>query len=375
MAFLVVILLLYCLANIYIGLRTFQWLKTIIQISPVLYWLLLGMTASSPVTSRLLSRTGLINTELISILGNWWLAILYWSALLWLTADIIRLTDTYLNFLPAATKSPLIQGFIVLIILSGILIYGAWNAVNPVITRYDVIIDKKAGSLSSLKVALVTDIHMGPIVNLNRVEKLTKIINDLKPDVVLYAGDIIDDDVKYVADNNITGPLRHIKPHLGSYAVLGNHEYIGGQPATAVELLETAGLQVLRDQWIKVADAFFIVGRDDMSITRYAGRNTTSLSEIMIGINKDYPVLLLDHQPGRIEEAERQGIDLQLSGHTHKGQFFPNDLITSRVYEQDWGYLKKGVYQLIVSCGYGTWGPPIRLGNSPEIVEITIHFR
>lgn len=83
----------------------------------------------------------------------------------------------------------------------------------------------------------------------------------------------------------------------------------------------------------------------------------------------------MDHQPSGLSEPQSNGIDLQLSGHTHKGQVFPGSFISSRVYEKDWGYLKKGDFQLIVSSGYGTWGSPVRVGSISEIVDITIHFR
>jgi len=86
------------------------------------------------------------------------------------------------------------------------------------------------------------------------------------------------------------------------------------------------------------------------------------------------PIILLDHQPTNLQDAVTQGVDLQLSGHTHLGQLFPNSLITRKLYEVDWGYIQKDNLQAIVSCGIGTWGPPIRIGNSPEIINLTIHF-
>ncbi|WP_407313306.1 hypothetical protein [Desulfosporosinus sp. SB140] len=94
----------------------------------------------------------------------------------------------------------------------------------------------------------------------------------------------------------------------------------------------------------------------------------------MQGVDHSLPIILMDHQPSHLEEPVGQGVDLQLSGHTHAGQLFPIRLITSRIFEDDWGYLRKGNFQLIVSSGYGTWGPPIRVGNTPEIVDITMTF-
>ncbi|MBP2664013.1 MAG: Calcineurin-like phosphoeSPTERase [Firmicutes bacterium] len=225
-----------------------------------------------------------------------------------------------------------------------------------------------------VQIVLVSDIHMGRVIGIDRVERLVKSLNELNPDIVLYAGDQIDDDATYVTNNKIAEPLRNVKARFGSYAVLGNHEYISGQPAVAVSLLKNSGITVLQDQWTTIGDAIYIVDRDDLSAIRYASRGTGTLADIMKDIDKKKTIIVMDHQPSRINEAAQQGVDLQVSGHTHNGQFFPNNLITKRIYEQDWGNLKKDEYQLIVSCGYGTWGPPIRLGNQPEIVEINIKF-
>ena len=98
------------------------------------------------------------------------------------------------------------------------------------------------------------------------------------------------------------------------------------------------------------------------------------MAEILKGINLSYPVLLMDHQPFQLSKPEELGVDLQLSGHTHHGQIWPFNYITNAIYEVSWGYKKKGNTQFYVSCGYGTWGPPMRIGNRPEVVSITLHF-
>jgi hypothetical protein len=92
------------------------------------------------------------------------------------------------------------------------------------------------------------------------------------------------------------------------------------------------------------------------------------------GADPKLPIILLDHQPVRLIEAEEAGIDLQLSGHTHAGQLFPLNLINKKIWEQHWGYLKKGTTQYYVSCGVGTWGPPVRTCSIPEIVRIKVSF-
>ncbi|WP_094607644.1 hypothetical protein SPSIL_022640 [Sporomusa silvacetica DSM 10669] len=374
MGFLITFAIVYGLANVYNGNRFFYWLKTVVAVPSILYWFVFILVAAAPILSRILARSGIAKAENLFIIGDWWLAITYWSVLLWLIVDITKFIDKRLNFLPAIAKDMTNQGYIVILILLGMLAYGAWNALSPVITRYDMSINKKAEGIDNIKIVLVSDIHMGRVVGIDRMERLAKSLNELNPDIVLYAGDQIDDDAVYVANNKIAEPLRNIKPRFGSYAVLGNHEYISGQPGLAVSLLENNGITVLQDQWTTIGDAIYIIGRDDLSAVRYAASGTKTLANIMQDIDKKKIIIVMDHQPSRINEAAQQGVDLQVSGHTHKGQFFPNNLITKRIYEQDWGYLKKDAYQLIVSCGYGTWGPPIRVGNRPEIVEINITF-
>lgn len=375
MGFLLTFAIVYGLANVYIGNRFFYWLKTLGTIPSILYWVVFILVAVAPILARILARAGIAKTESLFMIGDWWLAVTYWSVLLWLIVDIIKIIDKRLDFLPVIAKNVSNQGYAVLFILLVMLAYGAWNALNPVINRYDISINKRAEGIENLKIVLVSDIHMGRVVGIDRVERLANSLNELNPDIVLYAGDQIDDDATYVANNKIAEPLRNVKARFGSYAVLGNHEYIGGQPALAVSLLKDNGITVLQDQWIMIGDAIFIVGRDDLSAVRYAARGTGTLADIMKDIDRNKTIILMDHQPSRTNEAAQQGVDLQVSGHTHNGQFFPNNLITKRIYEQDWGYLKKGTYQLIVSCGYGTWGPPIRLGNQPEIVEINVKFK
>jgi predicted MPP superfamily phosphohydrolase len=90
--------------------------------------------------------------------------------------------------------------------------------------------------------------------------------------------------------------------------------------------------------------------------------------------NKRLPIILLDHEPVDLNIAEEEGVDLQFSGHTHIGQLFPNNFITGLIYEDDWGYLERENLHVIVSCGFGTWGPPIRVGNRPEILNVLVMF-
>jgi predicted MPP superfamily phosphohydrolase len=368
--------LVYTSANYYVGLRIFQSFRAVLEFYTLLYWSAFALLAFTPFAARL-GRTyfpGLVN-DWITVIGNYWLAALYYLVISWALVDIVRLAGRLVFSSATIGQEPLAGiGLGVLFVVGCLLTYGVWNAQNPRVHHYDVAIKKQVAGISELRAVMVSDIHLGVIVDNKRLEAMVNQINQLKPDVVFFAGDTIDEDVSRFVEQKMPEALSQLKTNYGVYAVLGNHEYLGGNGQLAVEYLQQAGVHVLRDQYLKVNNLFYIVGRDDRMADRITGKGRLALPEIMKGIDPDLPIILLDHQPYNLEEGQQSGVDLQLSGHTHHGQFFPNNLVTERIFEVDWGYLRKGEYQAIVSSGYGTWGPPIRIGNYPEIVEIMITF-
>lgn len=366
----------YGLLNFYIGLRGWQFLGEYTNfIDNKVYWTFFWLTAMSYILGRLGEAfLPAFITHALKIIGSYWLAVMFYLALILLIIDIGGLLLRFLNLSQYLNLSPILGGTLVLCIVSGIILYGSWNAKNPQLVKYEVNIPKKAGQYSELNIVLVSDIHLGTIVNNCRLEAMVEKINDLNPDLVMLAGDIIDVDVKVFLEQQMVEIFKKLKSNLGVYAALGNHEYIGGKAEETVHYLEEAGIKVLRDSFVEVAESFYIIGRDDLSRVRFTGKERKNLSSIMEEVDRTKPVFLLDHQPSHLEEALIEGVDLQLSGHTHRGQLFPNHLITQKIFENDWGYFKKDNLQVIVTSGYGTWGPPIRVGNKPELVYIKVKF-
>ncbi|MFA7228553.1 MAG: hypothetical protein WC061_05910, partial [Melioribacteraceae bacterium] len=131
---------------------------------------------------------------------------------------------------------------------------------------------------------------------------------------------------------------------------------------------------VLRDRFEKIDGSFYIVGREDRAIRQFAGGRRKELKELLSGIDKSLPVIMMDHQPFALNEASENGIDLQLSGHTHNGQLWPLNYIVEKIYELGWGYKILGNTQYYISCGVGGWGPPVRTGSRPEIINFKIRF-
>lgn len=164
--------------------------------------------------------------------------------------------------------------------------------------------------------------------------------------------------------------LGKLSPRLGSFAVTGNHEYYAGEPE-AVSYLESAGIRVLRDEAVVVENRLLLVGRKDLTASRF-GEKRLPLEEILRETRKNLPVLVMDHQPGNLAEAESAGVDLQVSGHTHNGQLFPFNLVASRVHGIARGWETRGKTRFLVSSGVGTWGPPMRTSAAPEIWVLTL---
>lgn len=167
--------------------------------------------------------------------------------------------------------------------------------------------------------------------------------------------------------------LKKIKSKYGIYISNGNHEFISGVEESA-EYLTRHGAVVIRDTAIMIDSSFYVIGREDRVMPRFTGKDRKSLSEIMKYIETGYPVFLIDHTPSDLKDAEKFGIDLQLSGHTHHGQMFPANLVTSLIYEVSRGYSRRGSTQYYVTSGAGTWGPKVRLGSDSEIVVLNIKF-
>jgi predicted MPP superfamily phosphohydrolase len=167
--------------------------------------------------------------------------------------------------------------------------------------------------------------------------------------------------------------LAEIKAPLGVYFAPGNHESYGNLPR-AVEYLKAHRVQVLLDEAMLVDSSFYMVGRLVRS-SEHDNRPRKSLHDLSaMTSDHEKPVFLLDHQPVKLGEAAAAGIDLQVSGHTHRGQLWPFSLLTKHVYELDWGYLQKGNTHFYVSQGAGTWGPPVRIGTRSEIVQLRVRF-
>lgn len=259
-------------------------------------------------------------------------------------------------------------GISVFTVYGFVFIYGSFNAWSPVIRNYNLTVDKKS-NVEDVEILMVSDLHIGAIVGPAHIQRLVDKANQVKPDIILIPGDVIDDHIQPYIDNHVGEILQELKAPLGVYAIPGNHDYYGDDLEKLEVELNKAGIKLLMDETVNVDDLFYLVGRKDVT-----DENRQAVSGLVSELDHTMPIIMMDHTPLDLDIAKENGIDVLLSGHTHKGQVAPANLITSRIYENDWGYLRKSTLQSIVSSGFGTWGPPLRIGSRSEVNVINVKF-
>ncbi len=377
--FLVVSLLLYVFLNGYIikrGLQAFSSQSAGRLLFLVVFsFFILSFPLSRIINGQFSHRL----SQILAVPGIYYLAFMFYLFLLIFLKDLIR-WGCYLMRQSVKASSWLsvsnTVSFEAILSLSLIIIFlGHLNAIHPVVETLRLQVDKKADSRTGLRVVMLSDIHLGMYNRSNRLEALVRKINELDPEIVFFAGDIVDEAIGAEEEEKMVRLMKDIRAPLGLFACPGNHEYYGGLEKN-ISYLERAGVQELLDKALKVDDSFYVIGRKDWAALRF-GDGRASLLAIMAASQVDHslPLIVLDHQPIGLEEAQQAGADLLLCGHTHAGQLFPLNIINRFIYEKNWGYLKKGRTHIYVTSGAGTWGPAVRTGSRSEIVLLELSFR
>lgn len=247
-------------------------------------------------------------------------------------------------------------------------IYGGWNAFEPQVKNIHVTIKNLPEQWKGKNIVQLSDIHLGHIYQAGFLEKVAQMSNDLHPDIVVITGDLFDG-----MDGNLAGlvgPLDDLQAPDGIYFVTGNHEtYLGVDKAFSV--LGNTQVVILDDA-VKNINGLQLVGVSypERGQAKDLGKTLGALTNFIPG----QPTILLYHSPTSIQEAKNAGVNLQLSGHTHLGQLFPFNVITYLLYKgYDYGLHVMDDYSIYTTNGIGTWGPAMRTGNTPEIVNIILN--
>jgi hypothetical protein len=390
-----------------VGLGVFRW-------EPV-YWALYFLVAFSPIIGRLHRFF-----RPVAVIGNVYFFLFEYGLLLAIPgALIVRFTPLDAGVVGTAVA-------LVLFLLAA----AGWFYAHSPVRRRLVLHVAKPGRVRSLRIAMASDFHVGIMSGKRHLQAFVDGVNAIKPDLVLLAGDIVDDDANWFMRRKMGDILGQLNAKHGVYGILGNHEYYGGQIPEVVEELARNGIRVLRDETVLVDDWIHLTGREDVTnrnrkplqaLKREAGLETEPVVTDGSGaesigthgpgmaaapgtepVRTDAPGtagsqgaesggaddpgtgagrrgtaglwIVMNHTPDDLATPAETGVDLHVSGHTHRGQLWPNHWITRRIFELDYGYKRKKDMHAVVSSGYGYWGPPFRTGSRSEWWDIELVF-
>ena len=300
-------------------------------------------------------------TTIMYKVGTSWFFIAIYMAMIFLVLDLLRLTH-----LPVARiiHSSWVGTLAVIVLTLVIFVAGNINYHNK--RRVSFTVDTGGKLELPLKAVIVSDLHLGYNIGNRELARWIEMINAEQPDIILIPGDVIDNSLRPLEERGMACVLQDLQAKYGVWVSPGNHEYISGIEGS-VGFLRSAGLNVLRDEAVLVDSAFYVVGRDDRTNV-----NRKSLHELLVSLDPDKPRIVLDHQPFGLERLAGEGVALQVSGHTHRGQVWPISWITDAMYEKSNGLLKRDKTYIYVSSGLGIWGGKFRIGTRSEYAVVEI---
>lgn len=366
-SFFLTVLALYLVANVYAAVRIFQ-------LVPANGWfrlIVMGILVSGFVSMIIFFRFG----ESMSVgaagffyrFGTSWMIAFLYIFLLLVLVDLFRLINQFAHWIDKETVRSIFYhnalttvagfGIVALILVGGNIQYH--NKSRSHITLKTDKID------APVRIIGISDLHLGYSISKKELSRWVDAINAERPDLVIIAGDLIDNQLRPVLSQSLHKELQKIDASRGVYACTGNHEYISGIRNSA-DFFRQSGITLLRDSTVQVGD-LTIIGRED-----HSRKNRKPLRELTENVDKRTFTILLNHQPYDLDETRRANIDFQFSGHTHRGQVFPASLIADRVFELSHGYMQKGNSHFYVSSGIGIWGGKFRIGTRSEYVVLDL---
>ena len=359
--FFILLLVSYLLGNIYVFVRGLQALGQISLVFKGIYCTVFWTIALLLFVIMLLRGSKQIPVSLghtLFQIGSGWLVFILYMVIFLACTDLFRVFNSSYHY-----------GYHLSLLLTiSLLIYGYIHYQHPVKQVINISVNKPAPQQDKLKIVAVSDWHLGFGTNLKRLRKDIDRINAEKPDLILIAGDLIDNDVTPVITQEMEKELNRLQASMGIYMAPGNHEYISGINQ-CMEFINKTDIQLLKDSVATLPCGVQIIGRDDFS-----NRNRLSAHDWKNLIDPSKPIILLDHQPSHLDDAQTINADIQFSGHTHNGQFIPFNLVTKYLFELSYGYKKTGDTHYYVTSGIALWGPPFRIGTDSEIVVFECFF-
>ncbi len=306
--------------------------------------------------------------------GGFWMSAMTWALIALLVVDLFRLSDlmfgwfpNWLTGNPAFSGQRILAGGTIIILLA--LAAGRFIAAHPVVRNVDLTIKQLSPDKNGYRVVLFSDTHLGTLKGLGFLNRVVDKVNAQNADLILIPGDVFDESPNHL--QWVTEPLSRLKAKDAVVVSMGNHEYYAGE-RESIKVFKDAGLTFLKDQAIEIPGTAIVAGMDDITGSKQYGTAIVPLKSYTDEYNPNLPLFVLHHTPVRREEAAEAGADLMVCGHTHGGLQWPLDYITRMVYGVKRGLTKIDDMNFFLTVGVGTWGPPIRLGATPEIVVFTL---
>lgn len=389
----------YLLLNLYILRWAYLWMGTCHSILRTLGFRLIFAVIYVLLSTSLLTGFLIKNPKslhrILKITGNYFLGIFLYTLVIILLADFGRILLKYVfhaSWIHSRTTFTVAGAICALLILL-LSACGIFHAKYIKTTSYDVIINKTIPERTSMKVVLLADTHFGYNAGVLHARELVRKINKQKPDLVCIAGDIFDNEYDAVRDpEKLEKTLRGIKSTYGVYACWGNHdlneEILAGftfkhkdgdlsdiKDPRMKKFLKDSNIHILEDESVLINDQFYVIGRKDVSLTEKIHETRKAPAQLTEKLDRDKPIIMIDHQPKELQELADAGVDLDLCGHTHNGQTFPGNFTIKLMWENPCGLLIKDNMTNITTSGAGVWGPAMRIGTDSEICSINIQLK
>lgn len=389
----------YLLLNLYILRWAYLWMGTCHSILRTLGFRLIFAVIYVLLSTSLLTGFLIKNPKslhrMLKITGNYFLGIFLYTLVIILLADFGRILLKYVfhaSWIHSRTAFTVAGAICALLILL-LSACGIFHAKYIKTTSYDVIINKTIPERTSMKVVLLADTHFGYNAGVLHARELVRKINKQKPDLVCIAGDIFDNEYDAIRNpEKLAKTLRGIKSTYGVYACWGNHdlneEILAGftfkhkdgdlsdiKDPRMKKFLKDSNIHILEDESVLINDQFYVIGRKDASLTEKIHETRKAPAQLTEKLNRDKPIIMIDHQPKELQELADAGVDLDLCGHTHDGQTFPGNFTIKLMWENPCGLLIKDNMTNITTSGAGVWGPAMRIGTDSEICSINIQLK
>lgn len=359
--FFVMIFVLYVVGNLYIFIRgrkavtgLASWSKIALGVA---YWalaLLFFVSFQGRGGDSALS-------QMLYVVGSSWLLFILYMVVCLLVIDLLKLFKVRWKY----------SFHLAMALTVCVLIYGSYRYHHPRVKEVNLTINKPLSSPDKeLKIVAFSDVHLGNGTGKEMLQKYVALVNAQQPDLILIGGDLIDNDVTPLYEQRMEEELSQLQARQGIYMAPGNHEYFGGGLETSAAFIKRTPIVLLQDSLITFPNGLQLLGRNDRR-----SRDRKSMADWDKEINHNLPVIMIDHQPYDLYQTEEAGIDLQFSGHTHRGQIWPLNWIADSMFELSYGYRQLGEAHIYVSSGLSLWGPPFRIGTDSEIVVFNLTFR